>query len=948
MDVSGGTPAAASVARLSDPSNSASCRPVVLREVARFTAPFAAPLESPFVSLTRGAYRELASQRDRSLTTSDVHHAVTIGSLHSAINVQFTIRRRCPRGGLAFTVLALLLLVVRPALAQSSAGVVVRGVIQDQTGAVLPGATVDLCTQSGEVVQSATTDGAGEFHFDGVRPGPYQLLARFEGFAPASSTLRVTTRSPGSQRLVLRIAGMSQEITVSNGLADVGAGAANNVDAVSVDASLLENLPVFDNDVVATMSRFLDSSALGTGGVTIVVNGMEVSALNVSASAIQQIRINQDPYSAEYSRPGRGRVEILTKPGGQTYHGDVNLIGRNAHLNARNAFATTRPPEQRRIVEGFLGGPIGSTGKTAFVLSANDEVRDQQAFIHAVGLNGVIDGSLPQTSGRALVSASITHQVSDRNTFSIRPNYQYELDENRGAGGTTLASAATTFRHHEQQVTFTQQTILRSNLLHQFQMLVGHEREPTTSATSDRGIVVEGAFTGGGGQGDLVRTETHINLNDSLSWTSEHHLVQGGFQLPDWSRRGFYDHTHADGTFYFSGLETYRVGQPYAFVQQRGNGDLVLLEKQVGAYLKDDWQVRPGLSIGLGVRYDWQNYFHDNNNVAPRLSIAYAPGNRKTNVIRVGAGVFNDRSGPVVIADVLHSRPGGLTRLVLSNPSYPNPFVETPAASQPPSVVRLAPDVQIPQTLQYSVGLDHQLQKSTTVSLTYTGAHGYHLFRSRDINAPAPPLYLARPDSTFGVIRQVESSGRQESDSFQVTMRGRATRWFNGQVQYTWSRVFNDASGLSSYPANDYDLSGEWARSDADRRHRFLLLGRVASVKRIDFGLGLTLNSGAPYSETLGEDVFNNGRGRARPAGVSRNTLSTPGYGSLDVRASRDVKLGGPKTSPRTIAFALDGFNVLNRTNYSAFVGTVGSPLFQRPIAASAPRQVQFSARLKF
>src|SRR5262249_52445720 len=102
-------------------------------------------------------------------------------------------------------------------------------------------------------------------------------------------------------------------------------------------------------------------------------------------------------------------------------------------------------------------------------------------------------GSLPQANRRALISGSITHQVSDKNTFSLRPAYQYEENENRDAGGTTLASAATTFRHHEQQVTYTQQTVMRPTLVNQFQLLVGHEREPTTSASPDPGIVVAGA-----------------------------------------------------------------------------------------------------------------------------------------------------------------------------------------------------------------------------------------------------------------------------------------------------------------------------------------------------------------------------------------------------------------------------------------------------------------------
>ncbi len=827
-------------------------------------------------------------------------------------------------------------------------GVPVTGVVQDQTGAVLAGAGVELLDASGAVTRTAAADAVGAFRFDGVGPGTYQLRATFEGFRPASSRVRVTTRAPGTQRLALDLATLTQEITVSTGTAAVSTASSANVDAVTIDANTLDSLPVFDRDYVATLSRFLDTGSLGNGGVTVVVNGMEVTGLNVSASAVSQIKVNQDPYSAEYSRPGRGRIEILTKPGSQMFSGEVNAVVRDSIFNARNALADTKPPEQRRITEGFFGGPLGTSGKTSFMLSANDERYDNQAFIYAIGPAGTIQDTLPQASARALVTGSITHQVSDRNTISIRPNYQYESDENRGAGGTTLASAATTFKHHEQQVTYTQQTILGPTLVNQFQMLVGHEREPTTSLTADRGIVVAGAFTGGGGQADLVRTETHINLNESIAWIHGAHQVQAGFQLPDWSRRGFYDQTNFGGTFFFSSLDAYVRGMPYAFTQQQGNGDLALLEKQVGAYIKDDWQLGGGVSLSAGLRYDWQNYFHDDNNLVPRVSIAFAPGDKKTNVIRAGIGMFNDRSGPVVIADVLHSLPGGLTRYVITNPSYPDPFAAAGTVTAPaPSTVRLASDVQIPQTLQYSVGLDHQLRKTTALSLTYTGARGYHLFRSRDVNAPLGPLYLARPDTSYGAIRQVESTGRQQSDSLSATVRGRVTRWFNGQMQYTLSRVDNDTSGIASFPANDYDLSGEWARADFDRQHRFLILGRVTATKVIDLGVGLTLNSGSPYSETLGQDIYNNGRGRARPAGVVRNSLEGDGFAALDLRASRELKVGAGKDA-RAITAGLDAFNVLNHVNYGGYVGTIGSPLFGRPVVAQPGRQLQISVRMKF
>ncbi len=832
--------------------------------------------------------------------------------------------------------------------AQTPAVPAVGGVVADQTGGVLVGARVELLTSSDSPSQAALTDATGAFRFDRVIPGAYSVRATLDGFRATTVRVTVGTSSPRPLRITMPLASVQQEITVSNLAEQVNTRAANNLDAVTIDQDMLGQLPILDQNYIGTLSRFLDAGALGTGGPTIVVNGMEVSTLNVTASAVQQIRINQDPYGAEYSRPGRGRIEILTKPGSQRYEGEFNLMARAGRFNARNAFADRRSTEQRQIFEGTLSGPAGHGGKTSFLLSAEVDAQDRQATILATTPGGRVVDAVTQPNRNLDFSGSIVHQHSKSNTFSIRPAYGYESIRNDGIGGTTLASAATLFKHREEQVTYMQQTILTPTLLNQFQLLVGDEREPTSSVSPAQKIVVNGAFTGGGAQMNLVRTERHFQLNESVAFTSARHLIQAGVQVPDWSRRGFDDRSNVGGTFYFSDLPAFAAGRPYAFIQQQGNGVIAPVEKLVGIYIKDSWQIGKQVSASFGARYDWQNFVTDHNNLAPRASFAYAPGGGKANVIRGGAGVFYDRTGPVAIADTLQYRPGGLRRVVLTNPGYPDAFAGTAGLeSQPPSLVRFAPGMKIPRSVQYSLAFEHQLQKATTVAVTYTGARGGDLFRSHDVNAPSPASgYLVRPDPGYGVIRQIESTGRQRTNSIQVMLRGKVTRWFSGQTQYSYARAYNDTNGIGAFPANDYDLASEWARADFDRRHRFVLLGRVSVTDLFDAGLGVTVSSGAPFTETLGVDLFNSGRSGARPAGVGRNSLQGTGSASVDLRLSRTLKFHDSES--KEMVLALDVFNALNRVNFVNYQGTVTSAFFGRPLGASSPRQLQLSARIKF
>src|SRR5262249_4400531 len=156
---------------------------------------------------------------------------------------------------------------------------------------------------------------------------------------------------------------------------------------------------------------------------TLIVNGVEVNNLMVSASAIQQIKINQDPYAAEYPRPGRGRIEVVLKPGSQEYHGTGNVIFRDSTFDERNAFATVKPPEQRRIVEGFLGGPVAHSEKTSFTLSLRDTADDTQAIVFAQSVSGAIQQNVAAPYRNVLAAATVNHQRGDSSTTSLTLSY---------------------------------------------------------------------------------------------------------------------------------------------------------------------------------------------------------------------------------------------------------------------------------------------------------------------------------------------------------------------------------------------------------------------------------------------------------------------------------------------------------------------------------------------
>ena len=115
--------------------------------------------------------------------------------------------------------------------------------------------------------------------------------------------------------------------------------------------------------------------------------------------------------------------------------------------------------------------------------------------------------------------------------------------------------------------------------------------------------------------------------------------------MPGISRRARVTGANFGGTFYFSTLADYLNNRPFLFSINQGDGNLVFWQKEFGLFVQDNILVRPNFSIGVGLRYDWQNISGDNNNFAPRFSFAFAPDKKRQTVLRGGAGFFYDRTG---------------------------------------------------------------------------------------------------------------------------------------------------------------------------------------------------------------------------------------------------------------------------------------------------------------
>ena len=863
-----------------------------------------------------------------------------------------------------------------------------HGVVAASNGNGIANAEVDLMDATGATVGKFQTADDGTFQVTAPHPGSYTLVVSANGFKTAQSTVTISVAgaSAVSTQAAVKLAAPTHIVmAVAPTATNIVVNAETNVDMSSTDENRdssvltaldLKALPIFDNDFVSAMGAFLDSDDASTGGSGLMVDGVEANRVTVSASAVREVQINQDPYSARYYYPGRGQMEILTKSAADAYHGEFNFYFRDSAMNAQNALAPSKPFEQRRIYEGSTTGPIPHSKNSGFLVSFNRAEEDLDSVISATVVptlsnpTGAYSANVAAPTRDTEFSVRGSHQFGNTSAYA-QYSYQEWTGQNQGVGGQTLASAGSNGRFHEDDFVAHADSAISASTLNQISLVAEHDGSRNENVDEAPRISIPGYFLSGSAQNDSFGTEYNARLSDTVTWTRGRNLVKYGINIPHIDRRAFDDETNELGSYTFgptvaadgvtvlqTSLQNYTANLPSAYSQNTGDTHFIYHQQEMGAFVQDQIKVNNRFSINPGLRYDWQNFLAERRlGFSPRLSFAWVVDQDSKLIVRGGGGIYYDRTGGGALLDLERYSNARRRSIVFSlDPaSLPQtgcvPITECEAiGAQPPNIVELAANAKIPYQIHYGISIERQLGEKATGTFSVYSMRGIDMFRSIDVNAPTPESgYTVRPNPEYGRIREMQPGGFYVGNGFDISYRGQWNKYFTGFGRYTWSHYEANTGGMWWYPQNQYDPSNEWSDSNWDRRQRVGMYAIFDQKSLLNLSAGIFANSGSPWTVLTGTDPYGDGLFNARPEGVDRNSETGPGYVDLDLRWGHDFAITANKAdeAPK-LGFSASAYNVVNHVNGSGIDTIQTSSSFGQITSVGSPRRVQLAMRFEF
>lgn len=933
--------------------------------------------------------------------------------------------------GRAAAVAVALLLSPVAALAQTAE---IRGAVTDATGATLPGVTVSIVNTATGVERSIVTDEQGAFRAPALQPGPYRLSSSLMGFSPDERTVTLTVGQVADVKVTLSVGAIQESVQVVGSSPIEIETTKADLSAV-VNQEQLSELPVLNRGFVG-LAQLLPGggpsrSADGRFGISTAFGGTNVRSMysmqidggvmdhpiygfaivNVSQDAVQEFRVLRNQFDAEFSRAGTAVVNVVTRSGTNELRGRLSYFGRDDALNAKNAFARTKPPFDAARFSAALGGPL--VRNKAFAFGTFEYNRQNSVRIIALPaanpfasqFNGVYDNGVRAKLGQAKVD----YTVNARHSLSARYLYDnddivedYELAEN----------TALDFSDVSTSWNWTIGGSMLNNMVVQV-MDQDTQRFQTTPDTQ----IIRPSFTSGRSpnlpQGFPRRRYT---VNDTFFWSTGRHSTKFGVRMA-------YEDLDYNADYYGAGVWQFQTDRPFVqadrttwptrFILGSGPATRNYRNTEWGFFAQDD--VRLGnLTLNLGLRYDFDTNLrspdliadllanpqfaglgnlvtadrgNDLNNIQPRFGFAWDTRGDGRTVVRGGYGLYSGRNRPWfnIRGDVVSNQftaeitdPNLLqfypdTRAVLGGRTLED-YVRTAGGR---AIYLPGDDLNLPYVISATAGVAQMLPGNTSIEVDFIHQRQKDLQTGRDANLPprGPITSNPRPYPQFSSVTLINSLTNSSYDALQTQLRSRFrdTTW---QVSYTFAKAISDnTNDNASFNTDPWNTFGNDDRGldENDRRHA-LSLSTIAPLPwGIQFSTIVSLRTGNPWDITAGVDLDRDGNNQDRPAGLVKNAGGRASDANLAIinafRQSRNLAPITMEQLTRTsgdrvvdlratkmfevgrrarFELFLEAYNALNAVNYENPSGAITSASFATYTTARDARQIQWGARIQF
>ena len=736
----------------------------------------------------------------------------------------------------------------------------IGGVVTDASGAVVQGAQVTARQLETNLASSANTDRDGRFRFPYLRVGQYQIKVHKEGFGDFTRSLSLTVGSAFELPVSLAVASAAAKVIVS-GEAVVLEAARSQV-ATTMARSEIQNLPLngpnhFDVALfapgvsptnTAANQLFAETSAMPGQGISIgsqrnfsnsfIIDGASanddaagVAGTFIGLDTVDELQVVTSGGQAELGRALGGYVNVITKSGGNTLHGDLYGYLRNSAMNAANALSRTVLPLTQAQYGASLSGPIVQD-KTFYFANFEGRELNQAGFtsiaptnvaiintrLASVGYPGpaVATGDFPNPVHNQNFFAKVDQHFSDADQFSARYSlYHVDSINSRGAGGLSAPTASANLFD-------TDQTIGASNILTLSPRMVNETRmqftnsnlsappsDPVGPAVSISGVASFGTLSGS----PTGRLNRLYEGNDSLSIQQGPHAIRFGIDFLYNDDTITFPRT-IRGSYSFSSLTNFLNGvyNNSGYTQTFGVTQVHQTNPNIGFYAQDEYKVRRSLTLNVGLRYDLQflqTVATQTGNVSPRAGFAWSPFVSRRTVIRGGYGLYYDRiplrplanallsAGNTTVVNSLQQLSISLSPTQAGAPAFPGILGSlTIPAGVLFNFSTMDPNMKNAYSEQGSFEVEQQVGQNATLSVGYQHVRGLHLIISVNQNVPSCTAVGTndgcRPNLTFGNNSQYSSLADSHYDGAHVSFVQRPVKWGNYRVSYTYSKALDN------------------------------------------------------------------------------------------------------------------------------------------------------------